>query len=53
MVLEAPIIMLSSCQAKADEIAKLMNENEQLKVAIEGLKVCNTKTYIAMITYGG
>ena len=27
-------------QAKADEIAKLMNENEQLKAVIEDLKVC-------------
>lgn len=27
-------------QAKADEIAKLMNENEQLKALIEDLKVC-------------
>ncbi|VVA26472.1 PREDICTED: golgin [Prunus dulcis] len=27
-------------QAKADEIAKFMNENEQLKSAIEDLKVC-------------
>lgn len=27
-------------QAKADEIAKLMNENEHLKIVIEELKVC-------------
>ena len=36
---EFPIGLVFS-QAKADEIAKLMNENEQLKGVIEELKVC-------------
>lgn len=32
-------------QAKADEIAKLMNENEQLKAVIEDLKVGSFRYY--------
>lgn len=35
------ITYLFSLQAKADEIAKLMNENEHLKSVIEDLKVYN------------
>lgn len=35
-----PSLDLTFFQAKADEIAKLMNENEQLKSVIEDLKVC-------------
>lgn len=31
--------LLFTSQAKADEIAKLMNENEQLKSVIDELKV--------------
>lgn len=34
-------------QAKADEIAKLMNENEQLKSTIDGLKVGWTNSLFA------
>ena len=34
-----PLSHIISMQSKADEIAKLMNENEQLKSTIEDLKV--------------
>lgn len=39
MVLETSNLYLFHFQAKADEITKLMNENEQLKAVIEDLKV--------------
>lgn len=34
-----PILLVICLQAKADEIAKLMHENEQLKSVTEDLKV--------------
>lgn len=33
------IVFILSSQVKADEIAKLMNENEQLKALIDDLRV--------------
>lgn len=36
-------------QAKADEIAKLMHENEQLKSVIEDLKVLETMRIVGIL----
>lgn len=36
---DMPTLLILFVQSKADEIAKLMNENERLKSTIEDLKV--------------